>query len=159
MATSFALTQNNHIICIAHKLVPSGLKFPIQFIEHDVTQQRTQWPSLWYTLLAGFKLMLNYNSCIQVLMDERNNPPVLYPSCQYLYQLAVIDLIEKFLQVNIHCITVTFGDVVLALSQCLMCIALWSEPVTVRRKLRLINRSKHLCYCLLDYPVHYGRDA
>ena len=67
----------------------------------------------------------------------------------------MVDLIEEFLKVDIYGIAVTLGNVFLALTQCLMGVAFWSEPITVVRKLWLGDGSKNLANGLLDNPVNY----
>jgi len=73
-----APAQYEHVVCIAHKSMATPLKLLVIFIEHDVSQKRTEWSSLGYSLWAFLEHSIHHYPCSQEFVDERDNPSVLY---------------------------------------------------------------------------------
>lgn len=71
----------------------------------------------------------------------------------------MVDVVEEFRQVEIHCDAVTGLDVGLDLLECAMGSAFWSEAVTRFGEFRIEDRRHDLGDGLLDHPIYYGRDT
>ncbi len=65
-------------------------------------------------------------------MDERDDPSPSFIVRDNLNQFAVAYLAKELFQVPVNGIAVAFCNVLLTFTQCLVGVAPWPEPVTVR---------------------------
>lgn len=112
-----------------------------------------------YARFAGMDASANLHPGIQVFVYQGYYPSVGDCAREYFYQFAMVHFIEELFQVQIDCVIIALCDVVPALGQCLVGIALWPEPVAVIAELWFIKRCECLGYGLLDNPVYYRGDA
>ena len=72
------LAEYQRIIGIADKRVFATYEFLVQFVKHDITQQRTQRTALRSTLLTRLKQPVTDYTAAQVLVYKADHPTVLY---------------------------------------------------------------------------------
>ena len=125
-------------------------QFLVQFVEHDITQQWTQGTALRHTFLRFFVLTCNQYASIQVFVDKRDHPPVLYRPADYLYQFRVVHIVKELLQVQVNAEAVAIIDDGLRASQGLVGASMRTEAKTVITELRFVQRLQDLRYTLLD---------
>ena len=93
----------------------ASLQLPVQFVQHEVTQQRRKRTALRRPFHTRTHQPALHHPRIQECPDEFQQPLVLYPFGDLTHQFVVVDPVEKFLQVEINAPAVTFGDVLLRL--------------------------------------------
>lgn len=71
------LAENNKVISIADKFVSSTFKFLIQFVQYDITQNRTERTALRNTKLTRFITTAMDYPCIQIAMYQRYDTSIL----------------------------------------------------------------------------------
>ena len=71
-----ALAKDYEVIGIADKLVTSTLQFLIQFVQYNITQNRTERTALRYTKLTWFIVSAMDYSCIQIAVYQRNDTTI-----------------------------------------------------------------------------------
>src|ERR1017187_9882901 len=136
-----------------------ALQLPVEFVEHEVTQQWRKWPSLRSPCHARANQPLLHPPGIQECPDELQQPLVLDPFGDLTHQFVVIDSIEKFLQIKIHAPGVTFGDILLRLCHRLMSRPSRPEPIAVIGKRPVPPPLQNLHHGLLDHSVQHRWDA
>ena len=72
----------------------SGLQFPVEFIEHEVTKQGRKRSPLRGSFHAWADQPVLHHPSIEECSDEFQQPLVLDPLGHLAHQLIVIDLIE-----------------------------------------------------------------
>src|ERR1700681_3838422 len=114
-----------------------ALQLPVEFVEHEVTEQWRKWSPLRSPFYARADQPILHHPSIQECPDELQQPLVLDPFGDLTHQFVVIDSIEKFLQIKINAPAVAFGDILLRLCHRLMGRPSRSEPVAACRERRV----------------------
>ena len=95
------------------------------------------------------------DACLQIATDQAQHPNVFDLACESLHQFAMVDRVEKRLQVAIDCIGAAVCCRRLDRLDSIVCTALRTEAVTVLTELRLKHRRNHLSDGLLDHTIQY----
>ena len=85
-----------------------------------------------------FVLACNQYASIQVFMDKRDYPPILYRPADYLYQLRVVHVVKELLQVKVDAEMVAIVDDGLGSSQGLVGTPMRTETKTIGTELRFV---------------------
>src|SRR5437016_3075723 len=138
------------VVRVANIAMSSALQLTVEFVEHEVGQQRRKWTSLWSAFHAWADQSVLHHPSIQQCPDEFQQPFVLDSFCDLPHQFVVIDSIEKLLQVEINHPAVAFCDVLLCLGHCLMRGSSRSKAVAVIGERRVPLLLQNLHHRLLD---------
>src|SRR6266545_473274 len=125
------------VVRISHETMAASLQLPVEFVQHEVTQQRRKRTALWRPFHARAYQPVLHHPCIQECPDELQQPLVLHPFGDRTHQFVVVDSIEEFLQIEIHAPAVTFGDIPLRLCHCLLGAPSRSKTIAVFGKRRV----------------------
>src|SRR5437660_2646167 len=125
------------VVRIPHEAVPASLQLPVEFVQHEVTQQRRKWSALGRPFHARTHQPALHHPRIQECPDEFQQPLVRDPLGDLPHQFVVIDSIKEFLQIEINAPAVPFGDVLLRLGYCLLGTPPRSKTVAVFGKRRV----------------------
>src|SRR5215471_8524777 len=147
------------IVRISNKPVSPALQLPVEFVEHEVTEQGRKWASLRSPLHAGTDQPVLHHSGIQECADELQQPLIPDSFRNLIHQFVVIDSIEEFLQIELHDPAVACSDVLLRLRHCLMSRATRPEAVVAVGERRVPLPLQNLRHRLLDKSVQRGRNA
>src|SRR5262249_4045991 len=147
------------IVRIPNKPVSPALQLPVEFVEHEVTEQGRKWASLRSPLHAGTDQPVLHYSRIQECADELQQPLVPDSFRNLTPQFVVIDSIKEFLKIEIHHPAVAGSDVLLRLRHCLMSRATRPETVTAAGERRVPLPLQNLHHCLLDKSIQRRRNA
>src|SRR5690606_26976626 len=128
---SLAFTKDDHVISVTCKAMSTLFEFLIQFVEHDIAQNRIERTHLRHAHLRLFKPMVRNYTGIEVFMNERNNPSILYRSRNDFNQLIMIDSIKELFKVHLNGICMAIDDVSLTSPQSLVCASPWSESEAI----------------------------
>src|SRR5258708_28757712 len=96
----------------------TALQLPVEFIEHEVAEQRRKWTPLRSPVHAWTDQPVLHHPGVQERPNELSQPLVLDTFCDLPHQFVVIDSIEELLQVEIDHPTVTLREVLLRLGYC-----------------------------------------
>ena len=104
------------VVRISNETMAPALQLPVEFVEHEVTEQWRKWSSLRSPFHARADQPVLHHPGIQECPDEFQQPLVLDPFGDLTHQFVVIDSIEEFLQIEINAPAVAFGDILLRLT-------------------------------------------
>src|SRR5215469_777059 len=159
LTRSLAPNINVTVVRVANKAMSSVLQFPVEFVEHEVTQQWRERSPLWGPFHARTDQPVIHHPSIEKCSDELQQPLVLDPLGDLAHQFVVINSIEKFFQIKINHPSIACRDILLRLSHGLMCRPTRSEPIAVLGKRRVPLPLQNLHHRLLDKTVQHGWDA
>ena len=157
LRTPPAFAEDQAVICVTHERMTAALQLLVQFVEHDVAQQRTERTSLRRSLRCRLIYSVDHHASIKVFVYQAYDPAVLYGVGEQFYQVTLVYGVKEAFQVYAHGIFIAFVEYLLRLFQRPLCAAVRSEAVASLAELRLIHRRKYLRYTLLDDAVHQGR--
>lgn len=103
--------------------------------------------------------MFYHNTNIQVMVNERNHPTILYTSGEQFYQFAVIDCIKETFYIEIYTISIAAVGILLNTLESIMSTTVGTEPKAVVMEMRFINCYQNLTYRLLEETINYGRNT
>ena len=134
------------------------LQLPVQLVQHDVAQQRTQRAALRHPLvIAHHHTVRQHNTRNEHLANQGQQPLVRNPQCKSRQQTLVMDSVEEVLQVDVDHPCSTFFQIRTRLPYRRVATAPGSEPMAARMKRRFELRLQHLPHRLLHHPVdHIG---
>src|SRR5437667_1873457 len=147
------------VVRVANITMSPALQLTVEFVEHEVGQQRRKWTSLGSAFHAGADQSVLHHPSIQECPDEFQQPFVLDSFCDLPHQFVVVDSIEKFLQIEINHPAVTCGNVFLCLGHCLMRGSSRSKTVAVVRERRVPLPLQNLHHRLLDQTIQHRLDT
>src|SRR5208283_1614872 len=130
VAGLFAADVDVAVVRVTHEAVATTLKLAIQFVQHEIREQRRERAALRGALPTGLEQPVVEHTDRQVASDEPKHPPVQDARCHVSHQSVVIDPVEKFRQVYIDNELIAFGHIGL-----------------------------RLCHRLLDHAINHGWNA
>src|SRR5207302_5662749 len=119
------------VVRITNKAMSPALQLPVEFVEHEVTEQWRKWSPLRSPFHARTDQPVLHHPGIQECPDELQQPLVPDPFGDLPHQFVVRNSIEEFLQIKINAPAVTFGDVLLRLCHRLLSRPSRPKPVAV----------------------------
>ena len=127
-------------------------------------QSRSSSPSRAHSALRRSQLrclkgLTDQNARPQILSDQRQQPLVAHLPAHTGQQNIVLNLVEKFRQIQIDGDAVAFTNVGLYPPQCSMSGSPRPEAEARIREPRIENRRQNLRNGLLDHPVHDRGDT
>src|SRR5262249_35180068 len=156
---SLAANVDITVVRVSNEAMTPALQLPVEFVEHEVTEQWRKRTSLWSPFHARTDQPVLHHPGIQECPDEFQQPLVLDPLGDLTHQSVVIDPIEEFLQIEINAPAATFGDVLLRLCHRLMSRPSQTEPVAVIGKRPVPTPLQNLHHRLLDESIQHRWDA
>src|ERR1700722_8806325 len=162
------LKANDSVVRVAHDdHVAAGASLPplvdpliIDMMEVNVRQERADDRALRRPFFRLDHASIFEHACRQPFGNQPDDSAVANPMLDETDQPIPADLVEKGLNVTIeHPVDPPLPDPERERIQCLMLVALRSEPVAETQELRLIDRRQDCHHCSLDDLVLYGRDA
>src|SRR4029077_10744736 len=147
------------IVRISNEAMAPALQLPVEFVEHEVTEQWRKWSPLRSPFHARADQPVLHHPGIQECPDELQQPLVLDPFGDLTHQFIVIDSIEEFLQIKINAPAVALGDILLRLCHRLMSRPSRPKPIAVIRKRPVPPPLQNLHHRLLDPSIQHRRDA
>src|SRR5215469_6137625 len=143
------------IVRISNEAVAPALQLPVEFVEHEVTEQWRKRSPLRSPFHARTDQPVLHHPGIQECPDEFQQPLILDPLGDLTHQFVVIDPIEEFLQIEIHAPAVACGDILLRLCHCLMSRPPRPEPIAVIGKRPVPPPLQDLHHRLLDKSIQH----
>src|SRR5277367_2741351 len=116
LTRAFAANVNVTVVRVADKAMSAALKLPIEFVEHEVTEQWRKRSSLRSSFHARADQPVLHHPGIEECPDELQQPLILDALGDLTHQFVVIDPIEKLFQIEIDHPSVALRDVSLRLS-------------------------------------------
>src|ERR1022692_3429803 len=147
------------VVRVANETMAPALQLPVEFVEHEVTEQWRKWTSLRSPFHARADQPVLHHPGIQECPDELQQPLVLDPLGDLAHQFVVVDSIEEFLQIKINAPAVTFGDILLRLFHRLLGLPARPEPVAVIGKRPVPPPLQNLHHRLLDESIQHRWNA
>src|SRR5438309_2815989 len=147
------------VVRVANIAMSSALQLTVEFVEHEVGQQRGKWTPLWSAFHAWADQSVLHHPSIQECPDEFQQPLVLDSFCDLTHQFVVIDSIEEFLQIEINHPAVARGNLLLCLGHCLMRGSARSKTVAVVGERRVPLPLQNLHHRLLDPTIQHCWDT
>src|SRR5450759_4079092 len=147
------------VIRISNEAMTPALQLPVEFVEHEVTEQWRKRTSLRSSFHARADQPVLHHPGIQECPDELQQPLVLDALGDLAHQSVVIDSIEELFQIEINHPSVTLRDVLLRLTHGVMRRSTRSKPVAVLGKRRVPSLLQNLHHRLLDKAIQHGWDA
>src|SRR5258705_7731684 len=129
LTCAFAANVNVTVVRVADKTMSAALQLPVEFVEHEVTEQWRKWSSLRSSFHARTDQPVLHHPGIEECPDELQQPLVLDALGDLTHQFVVIDSIEKLFQIEINHPSVTLHDILLRLSHGLMRRAIRSKSI------------------------------
>src|SRR4029077_7123942 len=90
------------VVRVSNETMAPALQLPVEFVEHEVTEQWRKWTSLRSPFHARTDQPVLHHPGIQEYPDEFQQPLVLDPLGDLSHQFVVIDPIKEFLQIEIN---------------------------------------------------------
>src|SRR5215831_15221759 len=159
LSCPFAANVDIAIVRVTNKTKTPALQLSVEFVEHEIAEQRRKWTTLRSPLHARADQPVLHDPRIQECPDQFQQPLVFNALGNLSHQFVVLDSIEKFLQIEIDDPTITLRDVLLRLGHSLMSRSTWSKTVTVIRNGRVPLSLQNLHHRLLDKSNQHGRNA
>src|SRR5262252_2046514 len=159
LSRPFAANVDVAVVRVSNKTKTPTLQLPVEFVEHEIAEQRRKWTTLRSPLHARADQPVLHDSGIQECPDQFQQPLVFNALGNLPHQFVVLDSIEKFLQIEIDDPTITLRDVLLRLGYCLMSRSTWSKTVTVIGKGRVPPSLQNLHHRLLDESIQHSWNA
>src|ERR1700694_2640564 len=85
------------VIRISNEAMAPALQLPVEFVEHEVTEQWRKWTPLWSPFHARADQPVLHHPGIQKCPNEFHQPLVFNPFGDLPHQFVVIDSIKKLL--------------------------------------------------------------
>ena len=98
----------------------SPLQFFVEFVEHEIAQQRRKRTTLRRALVRRTDQPVFHHPSVQERPDEFEHSLVRHPFSDAGHQPVMVDSIEELLQIKVYHVLVTLGDVYLRLGYSLM---------------------------------------
>ena len=108
------------VVRISNETMTPALQLPVEFVEHEVTEQWRKWTSFGVPSTLGLTNPFSITPAFKNARMSFNIRLSFDPFGDLTHQFVVIDSIEEFLQIKINAPAVTFGDVLLCLCHCLL---------------------------------------
>ncbi len=86
--------KGSKVIGISDEFVPSFLQLLVQFVEHDVGQQRRNWATLGSSFVSVDDHAVDHCPGVEVSAYQFQYAFVLHPRCQSAHQPVVIHPVE-----------------------------------------------------------------
>src|ERR1017187_1370588 len=147
------------VVRVANETMAPALQLPVEFVEHEVTEQWRKWTSLRSPFHARADQPVLHHPGIQECPDEFQQPLVLDPLGDLTHQFVVIDPIEKLLEIEINAPAAAFGDILLRLCHRLMGRPSRPEPIAVIGERPVPPPLQNLHHRLLDKSIQHRWDA
>src|SRR5262249_39348808 len=119
------------IVRISHESMTAPLQLAIQFVQHNVREQRRQWSALRRSLIDRTYQAVFHHSGVHECPNQLEHSLIGYAFCQCRHQSVVMDSIKEFLQVDIHNDAVSLRNVLLRFGHGLMRRSFRSKTVAV----------------------------
>ena len=128
-------------------------QFLVQFVEHQIAQQRGERAALRRTLLGRTDQPVFQHPGAKKRPDEGEHALVGHPLGHAGHQAVLVDSVEEFLEVDVNHHVVAVGDVRLCLGYGLMCRTSRTESIAVLGERRVPLNLEHLQQRLLYQAV------
>lgn len=96
IARARGLDQDGEVIRVSGKLVVAFLKFFIEWVQHNVRQQRGQRTALWDTFPALFEELVIDKPSSQIALDQPEETLVVNLAAQQCHEQVMINTIKEF---------------------------------------------------------------
>src|SRR5271166_221418 len=159
VAGLFAADVDVAVVRVAYEAVATTFKFAIQFVQHEIREQRRERPPLRGPLPAGLEQPVVERTSRQVAPDKPEHPPIRNARRHSGHKFVVINSVEKLRQIYIDNKLIAFGDIGLRLRHRLLGRATRPEAVAVLAERRVPQRLEPLQHRLLDHTVDHGWNA
>lgn len=78
LRTPLAFAEDQAVICVTHEWMTAAFQLLVQFVEHNIAQQRAEWAALRRSLRCRLIYSVNHHASIKVFMYQAYDPAVLY---------------------------------------------------------------------------------
>src|SRR5688572_9349457 len=156
---SFAPTENDEVICVAHHLVATPGHLMVQRVKIDVRQQRADNCSLWSSLLRGPVFQPIHHSLSQHGRDQFQHSAVCHLLLHLSRQLAPRDGVEVAPQISIDHPGVSRLQQTVYPTQRVFASPSRTKPIALFSKVSFEDRFQHVTQRRLHYSVAHRRNA
>src|SRR6267143_2671109 len=147
------------VIGVADEAMTAPLQFLVQYVQHQVRQQRRERTALRRPLVGRPDQPIRQHARGQKAADQPPDALVAYPFCDQPHQQVVVDPVEELLQVDVHYPAPARRNQFLRPRHRLMRRAARPKPVAARAERPVPFALQHLQHRLLDEAVENRRDA
>ena len=151
--------QDDEVVCIAHRPVPSGEQQLVQRVQVDVGQQRADHRALRGAARGSPALEFVHDVLVQPAVDQRQHLAVADLLGHPRHQSLVRDGVEEALEVRVHHVCAALAQPALDFAQRVLAAFARSKPVAVGFEAALEDRLDHPLQRRLYHPVFDDRDA
>ena len=102
LCCALAFAQDDQVVRVPYKAVPSFLEFLVQFIQVDVGEERREGASLHQSLSRPEDLLPGVYAGLQHAMDQRNHPAVPDAVRQLPDESAVVYRVKELCEVHVR---------------------------------------------------------
>ncbi len=145
--------EDQQVVRVSGEPVSTPLQFVVEVIQQNIGEQRRKGTALRHTQLRYLNGLSDQNTRPQVTAHQCQQSLVVHLSGHTGHQDVVLDVVEKFRQIQIDGDAVTGLDMALYLPECSMGGAPRSKAEARLREPRVEDWREHLCDGLLDDPV------
>src|SRR5215472_2680393 len=147
------------VVGITHKVMTAPLQLSVQFVQHQITEQRRKRAALGRALIHRTHQSILHPTGLQKRSNQLEHSFVGHALGYRRHKAVVIHSIEKFFQIEVYHPAVPFGDIPLRLVHRLLRTTPRSKTVAVFGERRVPALLQNLQHRLLDKTVQRGGNA